>query len=222
MHLDCCKDHKEIYDRINELKQYTLCVTNTPEDFERCIKTYPQTKYLRFALGFNPQYVGEKKFNSFIFMRNIKKTKYIGEVGLDFTKPFVKYKDEQIKIFDFICKIAANNNYIMSIHSRGAEKEVLDILIKNDVKRAILHWYTGEVELVQKFIEQGYYFSINRRMLKNKKGEQIVKEIPKDRILIETDYPYGNDNNYVSSLRDFYNQIGNVERYLNNFKDILT
>ncbi|HHX61492.1 MAG TPA: TatD family deoxyribonuclease [Epulopiscium sp.] len=225
MHLDGCKNHKEIYEKINKLKQYTLCVTNTPQDFERCIKTYPETKYLKFALGFNPQYAGEKKFNSFIFMRNIKKTKYIGEVGLDFTKPFVKYKDEQIKIFDFICKIAANNNHIMSIHSRGAEKEVLEILIKNNVKRAILHWYTGDVGLIDRFIEEGYYFSINDRMGKGEKGKEIINRIPKDRKLIETDYPYNNSEDYFAELIMWSKKLEKISKikidYIKNFKELL-
>lgn len=224
MHLDCCKNHKEIYDMINELKQYTLCVTNTPEDFERCIKLYQQTKYLRFALGFNPQYVGVKKFNSFIFMRNIKKTKYIGEVGLDFTKPFVNYKDEQIKIFDFICKIAANNNHIISVHSRGAEEKVLEVLMKNNVKRAILHWYTGDVELIDRFVEAGYYFSINERMVKSGSGKEVIKNIPKDRRLIETDYPFGGKGDYILSLKTCYKLLsceGKEKLYLKNFKELL-
>ena len=54
-HLDFYKNHKEIYNDINKLHQYTLCVTNSPEVYEECQKVYFNTKYLKFALGFNPK-----------------------------------------------------------------------------------------------------------------------------------------------------------------------
>ena len=54
-HLDYYKNHKELYDSINELKQYTLCVTNSPGVFVSCKKIYEETTYLKFAMGFHPQ-----------------------------------------------------------------------------------------------------------------------------------------------------------------------
>ena len=45
-HLDFYKDHKEIYKKINELKQYTICVTNSPEVYEECQRIYFNTKYV--------------------------------------------------------------------------------------------------------------------------------------------------------------------------------
>ena len=225
LHLDCCKNHQEIYRKINESKQYTLCVTNTPEAFERCISFYPETKYVKFALGFNPQCVVETKFDSFKFMKNIKKARYIGEVGLDFTKPYVQYKEEQIKIFDFICKIAANNNRIMSVHSRGAEEEVLEILERNNVRRAILHWYTGEVGLIERIIEDGYYFSVNSRMIK----KESIYFLNKYRILTETDAPFTIDieENYIKyskilmqtylAIKKIYTDISIID----NFRELL-
>ena len=220
LHLDCCKNHQAMYKKINELKQYTLCVTNTPEDFERCVSFYPETKYVKFALGFNPQCVGEIKFDSFKFMKNINKTRYIGEVGLDFTKPYVQYKEEQIKIFDFICKIAANNNKIMSVHSRGAEKEVLEILERNNVKRAILHWYTGEVGLIERFIEDGYYFSINLRMVEKRNIENYISS---ERILIETDFPFNKSKkDYIFYLSQTYENVCcSKEQIYLNFYNLL-
>ncbi len=220
LHLDCCRNHQEMYKKINESKQYTLCVTNTPEAFERCISFYSETKYVKFALGFNPQCVGKAKFDSFKFMKNIKKTRYMGEVGLDFTKPYVQYKEEQIKIFNFICKIAANNNKIMSVHSRGAEKEVLEILERNNVKNAIIHWYTGDIRLIEKFIKAGYYFSINLRMMEK---INIRKYIPSERILTETDFPFnGTKKNYEKYILEIYQKINcTKEEIYINFYNLL-
>ena len=53
-HLDFYKNHKAVYNRINQLEQYTLCMTNSSGVYLSCKNLYPETKYLKFALGFHP------------------------------------------------------------------------------------------------------------------------------------------------------------------------
>lgn len=230
-HLDYYRNHSQIYDDINRLEQYTLCVTNLPEVFESCIEMYKETKYIKFAVGYNPQMVISDKFDKTSFLRGVHKTKYIGEVGLDFSKQYEEYKSKQIVIFDYICKVAANKNRIITIHSRKAEKEVLALLKKNKVKYAIIHWYTGEVSLVKEFIKEGYYFSINPSMLKSLTGKKIITEIPMDRVLVETDGPLckiSGKKIEPSNLVDVYKKINDIygisnsnEIVYSNFKRLL-
>ncbi|MDZ4954497.1 TatD family deoxyribonuclease [Clostridium perfringens] len=230
-HLDYYKNHAKIYYDINKLKQYTLCVTNSPEVFESCIDLYKETKYVRFALGYNPQCIKEFPFNKKAFLRCINKTKYIGEVGLDFSKQYIQYKEKQVDIFDYICKVAARENKILSIHSRKAEKEVLKILKSNGVKYAILHWYTGPLELIDDFIKEGYYFSINPTMINSIKGIKIINKIPKERILVESDGPFGKIAGKIMEPKDIksgYLILDNkfdgedmVDAIYNNFRRIL-
>ncbi|WP_252249476.1 TatD family hydrolase [Clostridium sp. VAP23] len=231
-HLDYYKNHKEIYEQINKLEQYTLCVTNLPEVFESCVDIYKQTKYLKFAMGYNPQMIIGRKFNKKSFLRNINKTKYIGEVGLDFSKRFYNYKDEQIDAFKYICELSVRKNKILSVHSRGAEKEVFEIMKSERIKDAIIHWYTGDMKIAEKFLEEGYYFSINPNMLNSKKGIEIIKNIPKDKILIESDGPFGKlDKNliYPKHIKQVYYKFNLFlhiddkfeELILKNFKILL-
>lgn len=230
-HLDYYKNHKEIYNEINKLKQYTLCVTNLPEIYESCIDLYKETNYIKFAIGYNPQMINEYKFNRQSFLKNIDKTKYVGEVGLDFSKKYIAYKEEQVKIFDFICKVAAKKNKIITIHCKASEKETIEILRKNRVKYAIIHWYTGPINLIDEFIKLGYYFSINFNMLSSKKGISIINRIPKNRLLIESDGPFGKYNKKAIQPHDIkivYNkfesnfQMLNLDRIVyENFKLLL-
>ena len=61
-HLDFYANHRQVYNRINQMEQHTLCVTNQPEIFESCIELYKPTKYVQFGVGFHPQNADKWKF----------------------------------------------------------------------------------------------------------------------------------------------------------------
>ncbi|NMA30925.1 MAG: TatD family deoxyribonuclease [Candidatus Methanofastidiosa archaeon] len=190
VHIDYYKDFYEKYNYYNNNRIYALGVTNLPEIYEKCISSFKKSKFVQFALGYNPQFAGTDKFNKRIFDKYFDTTKYIGEVGLDFSRDFVIHKAEQIEVFDYIAQRAGQHNKILSIHSRNAEVDVINILKKHKVKFAVFHWYTGKIEKVKDIVDRGYYFSVNSKMLQSKRGLTIIKNIPFDRILIETDGPF--------------------------------
>ena len=189
-HLDFYRDHQSWYSQINAMKQYTLCVTNSPEIYLSCKKLYPETRYVKFALGYNPQISTSTPLNKQLFLSQLASTKYIGEVGLDYSAKNVSSKRIQVDAFDFICHNAAKYNKVLSVHSRKAEKDTLDILTRNKVQRAIIHWYTGDLETLQLFIQEGFYFSVNTNMCATAKGRSIIRQIPLERILVESDGPF--------------------------------
>ena len=80
-HLDYYKNHQQVYIGINERKQYTLCMTNSPGIYLSCRRIYPETQYLKFALGFHPQETSltEKDFRSFMYL--VDEVNYVGEIG---------------------------------------------------------------------------------------------------------------------------------------------
>ena len=80
---------------------------------------------------------------------------------------------------------------------RGAQKSdynnILNFLINNQI---IFHWFSGSFYILKDVIRSNVYFSINLKMLQNKKGQDIVKNIPLSNILTESDYPYTYKGNY--------------------------
>lgn len=81
---------------------------------------------------------------------------------------------------------------IMSIHSSAAAACVLEVLERTgclDACICIFHWFSGSQEELTRAIESGCLFSVNERMLKTKRGRAYARAIPKDRLLIETDFP---------------------------------
>lgn len=230
-HLDHYRDHKTWYDYINQHKQYTLCVTNSPGVFYSCQKLYPETKYLKFALGYNPQMATNEKFDKNLFNYLLGKTNYIGEVGLDFTGKYKNYQNEQLDCFEYICS-SVSKKQVLSVHSKNAEKEVLQILQKHKIRKAILHWYSGDLATLKQLLDAGYYFSINSNMMRTSKGQMIIRSIPTNRILIESDGPFTSVSAHKydpSKLHMVYSQLNEqlkcnqIERVVwDNFKTLLT
>lgn len=217
-HLDYYKNHSYWYSKINELQQYTLCVTNSPELFHSCRRMYPETEYIRFALGYNPKSASCVPFSRSAFMHEINYTRYIGEVGLDFSKQFIETKTKQLEIFDYICHVSSSFGKIMSIHLKKSEMEALEILERNSVEKAILHWYSGSEALIEKFVDRGYYFSVNGSMCASSSGQKIISRIPIHRLLIESDGPFSKVSSVQYTplmLEDVYTQVESITKCLN-------
>ncbi len=188
-HLDLQKNVKAAIDEINANKIYTIAMTNLPILYEKEIKKY-SSPYIRLALGFHPELVGEYYKYIPLMWEKLNGARYIGEVGLDLTD--TTYKNDQIAFFSELIERCRNDkSKIISIHSRNAEKEVFEILGDTFSFKPILHWYSGEVCLLNQAIEVGCYVSFNTQMLKSNKMKQFLSIVPQDRILLETDSPFG-------------------------------
>jgi len=181
----------------------------------------------------HPLYAQYHKSEFNLFLKNIDKTSYIGEIGLDFSSDGISTKSIQIESFEMILQTVSHMKKILSIHSRKAEMEILDLLKKYKIKNAIFHWYTGSVKLIDSIVDSGYFFSINPKMIKSKNGAEIISKIPLDRLLTESDGPFIQINqmpinpwdikvvlNYISETRQI--SYVDVEKQIkSNFNNLI-
>ncbi|MEB1806018.1 MAG: TatD family hydrolase [Bacillaceae bacterium] len=208
VHLDLYKNPINIMRQIEEDKSYTIAVTNLPILYDKAIKENPNNEYIRFALGFHPELV--EKFQEQIpyFYKKIENCRYIGEIGLDFTGKNKLYKDLQIDVFKRTIKICNRiGGKVLSIHSRGASREVIEIIGSNFNGKVILHWFTGGTLELKEAVQNGYFFSINLEMLKTVKGKNLINSIPMDRILLESDGPFTKQFSDNYDISFIYNTI---------------
>ena len=222
VHLDFYDNQTKIIEDIIKEDINTVFVTHLPELFARYVELYKDVPQLILAVGFHPVLINEYDFNERLFLESLKVTKFIGEVGLDFSVARSENsREKQQLVFNKICQ--HSNNHILSLHSRQAAKEVFDTITKNNVERAIFHWYTGDKELIGDILDAGYYFSINPAMLNTNKGRSILRSIPINKVLIESDGPFTkykgsviepiNMRSIYKTFEEFYN--------LNNLEDIV-
>lgn len=208
-HFDMAKN-PEKYISDNEKRQIiTIGMTNLPSHFQMGVNYVRSYKYIRLALGLHPMKAKEHAKEYSKFRQYINETSYIGEVGLDFSREGFSTKEIQIKSFEFVLDCIKTNNKILSLHSRRAEKETLEMLNEKRIKNAIFHWYSGSLSTLRSIVNSGFYFSINSAMLQSDNGKKIISEMPKELVLTETDFPFLSNNN-ISDIQIYLSKLWNV------------
>jgi TatD DNase family protein len=120
------------------------------------------------------------------FRSLIEQTAFVSEFGLD---GGVKVPlDRQMQTLCGALNVLVNSPRITSLHSYRATDQLVDTLSAQPVPGVVLHWWLGSVAATKRAIELGCYFSVNAAMFRH---ASVLRHIPLDRLLTETDHPYG-------------------------------
>ena len=191
LHLDLFDNPERILEEAERLDMGIVAMTNAPFLFEACRKICKKYFYAWASLGMHPELAYQYKNQLKQFYDLLELTSFVGEVGLDFTTRDKTDKKAQKIVFEKILSFCSNKkNKILSVHSRKAEKDVIEMIGKNYPNTIILHWYSGSFSNLEKALDNGFYFSVNSSMIMTKKGQEIIRRIPNDKILLETDGPF--------------------------------
>lgn len=172
----------------NVTKAMIVCVSL--EDYKRTLEIKKNGIEFKKAIGIYPEYtdISEEEFNE--YYKLMKEVDAIGEIGLDYHW-YKDTKDKQKELFIRQIKIANELNKPIIVHCRDAIQDGYDILKKYPCK-GVMHCYGGSSEMAKEFVKLGYYISLGGPItFKNAKEPlEVVKNIPLDKLLIETDSPY--------------------------------
>lgn len=159
-------------------------------------------KKLLPAVGIHTQEVGNID-EQILFLDNLCKKNInivaIGECGLEFSpnpskSPFDKgdFKKNQENLFRGQIELSLKHNKALIVHSREASDETLEILKSYKNLRGVIHCYTGGKKRIKKFLEisDNWFFGIDGNITYEIGLEEVVKNIPKDRLILETDTPF--------------------------------
>lgn len=189
-HIDLYPNPHAIAKAVERQKILTIAVTNLPSHFEMGQPHLRGFRQIRPALGLHPLMAEYHERERKKFKQTFSKTSYIGEIGLDFSKEGRNTKDIQIESLRFVFKQIQDRPRFVSLHSRGAESKVLELLEEFNIQSAVFHWYSGSLTVLDQAVQSGHYFSINPAMIRSKNGRNIIDRIPLNRILTESDGPH--------------------------------
>lgn len=135
-------------------------------------------------------------------LKNKNKIIAIGEIGLDFSySPDIK---KQIQVFNKIVFLAEKIKKPIIIHSRDAEKEIIETLSNSNIKHKILHSFGGSKELITKAEKNNFYFSIPPSIVRSSNFQTLVSMVSTSNLLTESDSPY------LGITRDKRNEPSNI------------
>lgn len=122
----------------------------------------------------------------------------VGECGLDYSylKDFsendqMKYKKMEKEEFRKQIKVAKEYNLPLSLHVRDLYEEALAILEEEEYENgAVFHFFTGKTDQAQKILKKGFYLGFSGIITYSETMDEVIKNTPLEKILIETDAPY--------------------------------
>ena len=202
-HLDF-KDFQDDLDLVikkayNSNVKHMLSISVNLEDFNNVYKVANSYDNIYCTTGIHPNNVPENKNNELLFEKlslnlNKKKVIGVGETGLDF------YRNEenrinQIEYFNTHLEVSGLFNYPTIVHTRNAEKDTINCIekaVKKHSTKGLIHCFTSTMELAKKVLDKGFYISFSGIITFKKVDDliDVVKYVPLDRILVETDAPF--------------------------------
>jgi TatD DNase family protein len=189
------KDQKEVIKRANETG--VIEMINSGVDYKtnssslELAKNYQQ---IHATLGLSPHMAvdaDEEIIKQILnqIERNVGKIVGIGEAGLDhyYCKSGIG-RQKQTEVFKRVIDIAEKYNKPLVIHARDAENTALEL--SRHLDTVIFHCYGGSIETMQKIVDAGHFVSVPTLVCFSDHHKEIVKQLPLENMLIETDSPY--------------------------------
>lgn len=149
--------------------------------------------FMYFAAGFHPECLEGASLEDLEIIKKFaqnKKCVAIGEIGLDYHW-MSSTKKVQKEFFTSQIELAAALDLPVIVHDREAHGDTLDIL-KTTKPKGVVHCFSGSKEMAREIIKLGMYIGLNGVVTFNnaRKSLEVVRDIPLDRLVLETDCPY--------------------------------
>lgn len=198
-HLDRLdKTPEELSDILNFARNrgvvHFLCVSVSVKDFPTMLETVKEFNDVSVSCGVHPLHQEDAcSYDELLQMADNKEVVAIGETGLDY---FYSAETKAVQLTSFVdhIKVANKLNKPLIIHTRDARVDTIELLKehKAPATKGVLHCFTETWEMAQAAIELGMYISISGIVTFKTATElqQVVKKIPLDKLLIETDSPW--------------------------------
>lgn len=188
----CCDAHAHIgskkEQKVREKKKIKtfLCGTN-PSNAKMVEEACANSRNLFPTYGLHPWYANQYKVEDMLPF--IQKGCMLGEIGMDRIWCHVPL-EQQKYVFEKQLALAKELQMPVVLHTKGCEKEVLDSLnvfaSDHQVTPMLVHWYSA-MEYLQEYIALGCFFTIGPDVYENEAVQEIVKRVPLNRLLVETD-----------------------------------
>ena len=201
-----------------------------PRNFATANKRASSSPNVIAGVGLHPWWIADGRCGTAevdLLCELASRERFIGEVGLDFSSRFAGTEGIQMQAFERLCQALSQcplAGRVLSIHAVRAAGATLDILESNGLLKdtpnsptIIFHWFSGTSDELVHARHTGCFFSINERMLATKRGREYARQIPLNRLLLETDAPAEPDAE--ASARQLVDSLIRTSEIISTLKD---
>jgi TatD DNase family protein len=170
-----------------------MIVTGTSVEESRAAAEIAERFDLYSTAGIHPHHA--KDFKGVAELKEIAahpRVAAIGECGLDFNRNYSPHPAQE-ECFTAQLQLGIDLEKPLFLHSRDAHPRFAQIVKTMKVQRAVAHCFTGEREELRAYLDLGLYIGITGWICDERRGRhllELVREIPRERLLLETDSPY--------------------------------
>jgi len=228
VHLDFMHNMTEVAAEAEALGLGMFAVTVTPQGYERAVRQLAEAPNVCVGVGLHPWWVADGRCGQMDVQRAAElacASRFVGEIGLDLSPSHVPdgSLDAQVTALESVTRACAQTSdssaaKVLSLHSVRAAGLALDVLERTGALaacRCIFHWFSGTSDELHRAVKAGCWFSVNEMMLRTKRGREYARQLPAERLLLETDLPPGEDvpfsaGEIVSSLERTLEQLSAI------------
>jgi TatD DNase family protein len=169
-----------------------VSVSETLNDARRNLRLVDRYAMVEAAAGLYPQFAEELRAREMVeFIRsNHSRLVAVGEVGLDFWLARTEeQKDLQRLVFSLFIDLAIELDLPLNVHSRSAGHHAISMLLDRGATRVQMHAFDGKASAATAALTAGFFFSIPPSVVRSRQKQKLVKNLPLDALLLETDSP---------------------------------
>jgi TatD DNase family protein len=172
-------------------------VTASQHTWEIAQQERQRSPRLFATAGIHPHHASQYGPDSLVALRELcarREVVAVGECGLDFDRNFSP-RDAQLRCFEAHLELAAELQMPVFLHERSAHEDFAAILAKHRARipRGVVHCFTGTAEALARYLDLDMHIGITGWICDERRGthlRELVRRIPKSRLMIETDAPY--------------------------------
>lgn len=192
-------DYSQVIERCQENNVWMVNVGSQYETSKKAVAIAEKyEKGVFAAIGLHPIHVGDEDFDYKKYLdlaKSSPKVVAIGETGLDYyhdkENPSTSFKASQKEVFLEHLKLSQELNKPIIIHCRNAHEDLIEMLHASRFKiRGVVHCFASNEQQAKKYLEIGFYLGLTGIITYSSDYDKIIKEMPLEKILIETDCPY--------------------------------
>ncbi|MBT6691197.1 TatD family hydrolase [Candidatus Parcubacteria bacterium] len=205
-------DLSEVIGRCHQAKMKVINVGAALDTSIKAVEIAQQEKDMYATIGLHPIHVFDEEFDAKVYQKiideNPEQIVAMGETGFDYfhlwqclekgAASIEEAKAKQTEVFGQHVDLAKKNNLPLMVHGRNgkeditAYQDIYNLLKELGYNKGMVHCYGGSLKEAKKFVELGFHIGFTGIATFDKTGvlEEIIKWIPQDKMIIETDAPY--------------------------------